>query len=107
MANDGRTVKFFVDRTASRSDGLFVVGRCLQGPIFVGDQFESVYALTSDSTRTENLRKVSLFVVGIDMGPEFNRQQIDPGHTGRLAIVGNGVEKVRNGTDVLSGAVVR
>ena len=102
MSQSRRVVEFYVDRKEPRHEGVFVIGRCLDAAIIRGDRFQSVHTLKPGATR-ENVRQVSLTVTSIDVWTLTNTEQIDPGYTGRLAIVGEGADLIIDGEDVLHG----
>ena len=98
-----RTIKFFVDRKEHDGGKTFVIGRCLEAPIFVGDHFEGVYAMTSTPGERPDFRPLPLDVVGIDWWPVYGMDHIDSSYTGRLQLSGSAADEIRDGEDILLG----
>ena len=101
------------------SDGhWFVTGRNCEDAIWLGDIFTALYRIVYPESKPnynddeacelhymlrtkQNLREVSLHVVGIKMYRILGEESLTPSYTGQLELVGDGGELIRQG-DMLS-----
>ncbi|MEO7330326.1 MAG: hypothetical protein ABI193_17250 [Minicystis sp.] len=95
-------IEFSVDIVTGPADAPIVKGRCLKGPIKLGDVFSSTY--TFDDRRSETPTRVGEFSVSLRvqkmMAYRRYLDEIDEGLTAQLELVGTG------GTEVKSGGIL-
>ena len=89
-----KQIEFYVDRVLPRDGGVDVVGRCLNGPIRIGDQFLWQRTKSGRVPVSFTVEEIVFWGKKLDM--------LEPSHVGKLSLVGSGSETIEGGSDVLA-----
>ena len=89
-------MEFAIDRM---SDANAVIGRCLRGPIRVGDAFSSIYRIVDGRSRNPSRADITPVLLRVDQIDAYQRSwtTLDEGLTAKITLSGDGLAALSPG----------
>lgn len=97
---------FEIEAVVPYQDGFGLIGRCIRGPIQLGDVFVKIFNTQStssenhkDSINHKEFGKINLVVREIQFFDHI-MEELQSNHSGGLYVIGSGVELLQQGSQI-------